>query len=145
MKKKKIFLVCTVMFFICSCSSSPENTMIRDARKYGKVDLSKFIDEDFDYIVIVNQGDYIDEFIKNIQNNKNSWPGEKIYFVKDNFVIKQINISYFASEPECRNYVSFFLDANDHSYYIKRFRGELCFNCVDVQDLKYWFKLYIFE
>ncbi len=118
---EKIFVLCLLMFIIFSCPT--ENAMIRKAKKHETVDLSEFIDEDFDDVYIVDANWYISDFIKNIAGDYNAetydyWGAQKIYFVKDNMIIKQINCRYYISEPDSRDYIRFIMP-NKVKYIIK--------------------------
>ncbi|MEL5719962.1 MAG: hypothetical protein P1P59_02395 [Treponemataceae bacterium] len=138
---KKIFFIAFIPFIICSCTV--EENIIWEASKYGEITLEDFIDEDFDYMLVVNQGRYISDFMEHIENDEYDWLGEKIYFVKDNLIIKQINISYFVSEPDRKNYISFFL--HEKVDYIKRYKGDTRFKLIFIQDLGNSFKWYFFR
>lgn len=143
---EKIFVLCFLMFIIFSCPT--ENAMIRKAKKHETVDLSEFIDEDFDDVYIVDANWYISDFIKNIAGDYNAetydyWGAQKIYFVKDNMIIKQINCRYYISEPDSRDYIRFIMP--NKVKYIKRSKENTCFTCDHVYELTNGFKKYCFR
>ena len=139
---KKIFTciaMVSVIFVFCSC----DKELIKKAKETGEVDLADFINKDFDYIFIVAEHYYISEFEKDIKNDKRDYWYEKIYFVKDNRIIKQINIEGYVSEPSRRDYISFF--PKYEIKYIKRFKGDTCFKCVYIREFENGFKKYWLE
>ena len=141
---KKIFTciaMVSIIFLFCSC----DKELIKKAKETGEVDLAEFINKDFDYIFIAAEGYYISEFEKDIKNDKRDYWYEKVYFVKDNVIIKQINIKGYVSEPSRRDYISFFrvLRAGEpDSNYIKRFKGDTCFKCIHIREYENGFKEY---
>ncbi|MEL3904107.1 MAG: hypothetical protein P1P63_03195 [Treponemataceae bacterium] len=140
---KKIFTciaMVSVIFVFCSC----DKELIKKAKETGEVDLADFINKDFDYIFIVNGSSrQISDYEKDIKNDKRNLSDEKIYFVKDNRIIKQINIKDYISEPSRRDYVSFF--RNYKLKYIKRFKGDTCFKCECIREFENGFKKYWLE
>ena len=142
---KKIFAciaMVSVIFVFCSC----DKELIKKAKETGEVDLADFINKDFDYIFILS-GTYrqISDYEKDIKNDKRTVSDEKIYFVKDNVIIKQINIKGYISEPSRRDYISFFRvrrAGEPDSKYIKRFKGDTCFKCIHIREYENGFKEY---
>ncbi|AGT44068.1 hypothetical protein [Treponema pedis] len=104
---KNIVFIITVILVFMSCSIKP--SFISNIETYGYVDLQDFIKDEFDYLLIVDEGNYISDIIPNINNDRDFWLGQKIYFVKNDFIVKQINIEYYVSKPEM-DYISFFLN-----------------------------------
>lgn len=112
MKKGFIFLVLFLTLFSFSCNNKTIISM-KNFRNKPVVDLSSLCREKYDFLLILDKGNFLSglDFYKYNLNpfNDSVWLGQKILFVRNGNVIKEVDIEYYISEPKKNfNYISFF-------------------------------------
>ncbi len=137
MKNKQLVLYLFFMFWFImfSCKiHNEQNYIVKELMENNEVDLGIFVNNEYDYLIILDEGASLKQYgiIKGIEKD---WLGQKIIFFKDEKIIKQINLSYYVSEPSEKNYLSFFYQSKPGEYYIKREKGNSIFRLVMISKI----------
>lgn len=128
---KKIRITFLILFFFSLCISckiqNEQNYIINELKNYNKIDLKILVKQEYDFLIVLDEGATLKQYdiYEDVESN---WLGQKIIFFKNNKIIKQINLDYFISKPDKKEYLSFFDTVNPNSCYIKRTRDESVFN-----------------
>ncbi len=110
--KNRQFILYLFCFILHSCKMHNEqNLIIKELKENSGIDLGVFVNQKYDYLIILDEGASLRQY--DIHNDiEKDWLGQKIIFFKDEKIIRQINLSYYVSEPSEKNYLSFFINQN---------------------------------
>lgn len=127
-----------ILFFLSLCVSckikNEQNYIINELKINNKIDLGILVNQEYDFLIILDEGATLKQY--NISEELEAkWLGQKIIFFKNNRITKQINLDYYISRLEKKNYLSFFDAVNPNAYYIKRARGESVFSLKNVTKI----------
>ncbi len=96
--------------------------------------MSVLCNQKFDCLIILDEGTTLEQYdIQNLSEQK--WLGQKIIFVKNNEIVKQVNLSYYVSEPKKNHYLSFFYEVKPSDKYIKRNFNDCVFSIISKQQI----------
>lgn len=109
---KKIQITFWILFFFSLCISckiqNEQNYIINELKNYNKIDLKILVKQEYDFLIVLDEGATIKQY--NIYEDvESNWLGQKIIFFKNNKIIKQINLDYFISKPDKKEYLFFLI------------------------------------
>ena len=135
---KNIRIALLILFFssiLFSCTKQNEQTyIINELRKSNQIDLGILVNQEYDYLVILDEGSSLKQYDIYV-NNDDNWLGQRIIFFKDNKILKQIDLDYYVSKPKKKYYLSFFETVNPNTYFIKREKGNSVFTLTSVTKI----------
>lgn len=132
--KRNILIIFLLTISFVSCRNHDETLIIKKLAKYNQIDLSVLCNQKFDCLIILDEGTTLEQYdIQNLSEQK--WLGQKIIFVKNNEIVKQVNLSYYVSEPKKNYYLSFFYEVKPSDKYIKRNFNDCVFSIISKQQI----------
>ena len=147
---KKLLIYIFTMFLFVACKANFVLSM-KDFNNSEVIDLNKLCEKEYDFLIILDEGNYLFQLdlkkygIEDF-NEEQQWLGEKIFFIHNNKIIKQVNIDYYVSEPKANyRYISFFLGEENIEGFIYRDYENSIFHRKFVQNLKNNSFCYYFE
>lgn len=135
MKNKQLILSILFCCIIYSCKIyNEQNLLIKELKENSGIDLGVFVNHEYDYLIILDEGASLKQY-DILNDSEKDWLGQKILFIKDEKIIKQINLSYYVSEPSEEIYLSFFYQTKPNEYYIKRMKGNTFFYVTEISKI----------
>lgn len=136
MKRKQALLFAIILINIFSSCRivNIQNYIIKNLKVNNKIDLGQLVNQEYDYLIILDEGTTLKQYdiYDDIESN---WLGQKILYFKNNKIIKQVNLSYYISEPNKKNYLTFFNTTKPSEFYIKRINGDSVFHLKKVSKI----------
>ena len=139
---KRLLIVVFMFPCLISCKSKNALSMQDFSNDEQNVfDVSILCEKPYDFLLILDEGTYLFQFDLskyNIQSLvEDQWLGEKIFFILDKKIIKQINVDYYISEPKKHHgYISFFYETKPSTEYIYRDYKDSIFHIKIKKNLK---------